>query len=139
MTTPKTKTLTKDQILAKEDKLREIMYVPAPKVWGDGMIACRRMTQAQHDARMQQLLEKSKKDPKTQDRKLNLKGMKAGMLSVLIVDPETEQPLFSKEELDGMTSAAIEDLWKTVGAKCDVDLAKAIEKAEGNSESDRTG
>lgn len=131
--TNKNKVLTKDQILNKDAKLREVIFVDAPKEWGgpEAQVACMRTSAKAYDDYMQEQLDACPKDAQG-NRQMSLRGLKSRLLARTIVDPETKETMFTVEELQNMTSSAIEHLWSVVGEACDLDIAKAVKRAEGN-------
>lgn len=118
--------LTKDQILAVEDKKYEIIDVPE---WGEGaQVRLAVMTGRDRDH-----FESESYEVKGKEVKLKYENLRARLLSLTIVD-EHGNKIFQKADIEalGMKSAKVLDRLYTIAQSLNGLGAKEAEAAEGN-------
>jgi len=120
------KILTKDAILGVTDY--QVQEVEVPE-WG-GKVLMRTLSGKGRDEF------ESNVTSKTQGNKVDVRGLKALLLSLVIVD-EAGEPLFTQKDLDALNNKSSEVITRLfeVASKMNGIGEEAVEQAEKNSES----
>lgn len=123
--------LTREEILARRGQVPEQdIYI---EEWG-GWLHVRGMTGAERDA-----FEESVVTGRGRNREVNLRNIRAKLVSLCVVDPQTGQRIFSRADVEalGELSAAALDRVADVARKLSGLSQEDEERLAGNSENEK--
>jgi len=125
--------LTRDSIVKAKDYTIEEVEVPE---WG-GVVRLRSLTGKDRDEYESAIVDSSS-SPGKPDARVDIRGLKALLLSMAIVD-ENDEKMFDKKEVDILNSKSakvIEMLWNKAQEMNGIGI-EAVDKAEKNLQGDR--
>jgi hypothetical protein len=122
----KRKGLTRDAILGIEKESRKIVWVDDVPGWGS--VALRPMSQLQRDQFDQKMYEQA--SGTGDSLTVSLAGMKSLLLSTVIVDEVSGEPMFTVEEINQFSAKPLDILFTVAQEICGISGSGVEEKAK---------
>lgn len=107
------KVLTKDEITKKD---RESLKLQYEEIEGYGWFAFKPLTQKVRDDFDADLIKNSKGTG--ENAQVDIRGMKSKAISLVVVDGETAEPMFSVEEASELSATLSSKLWEKTASLC---------------------